>query len=74
MPLPAAPFTDDYANLLELFDAVVVQCGDVEAFVDGNGPAADRTRAMLLAFRCPRRLSMQLPIKVSCEWAQSPAA
>lgn len=44
MPLPAAPFTDDYANLLELFDAVVAQCGDVEAFVDGNGPAADRTR------------------------------
>ncbi|HBU01535.1 MAG TPA: acyl-CoA synthetase, partial [Acidimicrobiaceae bacterium] len=44
MPLPAAPFTDDYANLLELFDAVVAQCGDVEAFVDGNGPAADRDR------------------------------
>jgi len=44
VPLPAAPFTDDYANLLELFDAVVAQCGDVEAFVDGNGPAADRDR------------------------------
>lgn len=44
MPLPAAPFTGEYANLLELFDAVVAQCGDVEAFVDGNGPAADRLR------------------------------
>jgi acyl-CoA synthetase (AMP-forming)/AMP-acid ligase II len=44
VPLPAAPFTADYANLLELFDAVVAQCGDVEAFVDGNGPAADRAR------------------------------
>jgi hypothetical protein len=29
VPLPAAPFTADYANLLELFDAVVAQCGDV---------------------------------------------
>ena len=44
MPLPAAPFTGEYANLLELFDAVVAQCGDVEAFVDGNSPAADRLR------------------------------
>ena len=44
MPLPAAPFTGDYANLLELFDAVVAQCGDVEAIVDGNGPAASRSR------------------------------
>jgi len=44
MPVPAAPFTGDYANLLELFDAVVAQCGDVEAFVDGNGPVADRSR------------------------------
>ncbi len=44
MPLPDAPFSGDYANLLELFDAVVAQCGDVEAFVDGNGPAADRLR------------------------------
>ncbi len=44
MPLPAAPFTGDYANLLELFDAVVALCGDVEAFVDGNGPAGDRAR------------------------------
>lgn len=44
MPLPADPFTNDYANLLELFDAVVAQCGDVEAFVDGNGPTVDRAR------------------------------
>lgn len=44
MPLPDAPFTGDYANLLELFDAVVEQCGDVEAFVDGNGDAETRQR------------------------------
>ncbi len=44
MPLPSAPFTGEYANLLELFDAVVAECGDVEAFVDGNGEAATRSR------------------------------
>ena len=44
MPLPSGPFTGDYANLLELFDEVVAQCGDVEAFVDGNGPAETRAR------------------------------
>ena len=44
MPLPDAPFSGDYANLLDLFDAVVAQCGDVLAFVDGNGPAESRAR------------------------------
>ena len=44
MPLPDAPFGGHYANLLELFDDVVSTCGDVEAFVDGNGPAATRQR------------------------------
>ena len=44
MPLPDAPFTGEYANLLELFDVVVQQCGDVEAFVDGNGTADTRQR------------------------------
>jgi acyl-CoA synthetase (AMP-forming)/AMP-acid ligase II len=52
MPLPAAPFTGDYANLLELFDAVVAQCGDVEAFVDGNGPAASRSRMTFAEWDC----------------------
>ncbi len=36
MPLPSAPFSGDYATLLDLFDVVVEQCGDVEAFVDGD--------------------------------------
>ena len=44
MPLPDAPFTGDYANLLELFDAVVAQCDDVAAFVDGNGEVQSRAR------------------------------
>lgn len=44
MPLPPSPFDGEYANLLELFDVVAEQCGDVEAFVDGNGPHADRRR------------------------------
>lgn len=37
MPLPTAPFTGDYANLIELFEVVVEQCGDVEAFVQPVG-------------------------------------
>ena len=36
MPLPDAPFDGDFANLPALFDAVVEQCGDVEAFVDAG--------------------------------------
>ena len=44
MPLPDAPFSGDYATLLELFDAVAQHCGDVEAFVDGNGTADSRAR------------------------------
>lgn len=44
MSLPDAPFTGDFANLLELFDTVVEECGEIEAFVDGNGPAQSRSR------------------------------
>lgn len=44
MPLPDEPFSGPYANLLELFDDVVARCGDVEAFVDGNGPRESRSR------------------------------
>ena len=44
MPLPSTPLTGDHANLLELFDEVVERCGDVEAFVDGNGPKSGRER------------------------------
>lgn len=34
MPLPRAPISGNFANLLELFDSVVAQCGDIEAFVE----------------------------------------
>lgn len=44
MPLPDEPFSGPYTNLLELFDDVVARCGDVEAFVDGNGPEETRAR------------------------------
>lgn len=44
MPLPSRPIDGDHTDLCALFDAVVAECGDVEAFVDGNGPAHDRRR------------------------------
>lgn len=44
MPVPSAPFTGEFANLLELFDVVAERCGDVEAFVDGNAPVDVRRR------------------------------
>ncbi|CAB4615377.1 unannotated protein [freshwater metagenome] len=36
MPLPDAPISGDFAGVVDLFDAVVEQAGEVEAFVDGE--------------------------------------
>ena len=36
MPLPEHPLTGDHTTLTELFDTVVDQAGEVEAFVDGD--------------------------------------
>ncbi len=36
MPLPERPLTGDHATLTELFDDVVAQAGEIEAFVDGD--------------------------------------
>lgn len=44
MPLPSVPFDGEFADLCGLFDAVAAECGDVEAFVDGNGAPDGRRR------------------------------
>jgi acyl-CoA synthetase (AMP-forming)/AMP-acid ligase II len=36
MPVPEKPISGDFGTLTELFDAVLEQAGDVEAFVDGD--------------------------------------
>src|SRR6478735_1281601 len=36
MPLPEQPIAGDLGTLTELFDVVVEQAGEVEAFVDGD--------------------------------------
>ena len=36
MPVPEKPIDGDFGTLPELFDAVVAQAGEVEAFVDGD--------------------------------------
>jgi acyl-CoA synthetase (AMP-forming)/AMP-acid ligase II len=47
MPLPDAPFTGEFATLLDLFDVVAERCGEIEAFVEpaDEGPATRITFA-----------------------------
>jgi len=58
VPLPERPLNrDDFADLTQLFDAVVAQAGELEAFVDGDrritfaewGRAADGVATRLAA-------------------------